>query len=523
MENPLVSIIIACRNNSKYIRQCLESVIKQTYKNIEIIIVDNYSYDGTYEIAKEFTDKVYRLWPERSTQFNYWFTKSSGSIIYRIGAEFVLDTDVVKKWVDKIINWGYDALAIHNRSKWESIWAKVRFLEREAYKWSNSIVAVRFMRREVFEGVWMFNESLVMGEDFDLHNRIVESGYKWTHLDAIETHVWEPINIVDVWNKFYYYWRTFREYQKNNKKISKKQFVLFRPEFKSLQKELVRNPKLFIMFWIYNVIKLIAWVFGIVRWYPKNLRKNILKPSSIKCFVINLEKDKDRWKFISTQLDSLWIPYERFNAVYINDITLEEREQIYNRAAVVKKLWRDFTRWEIGCSLSHREIYKKIVSDKIPKTLILEDDIEITNVKEFVRIYSKLLYMDDWEYVMLNYDMFTPEFRKRYLENIHNSIIKYLLLGLMLLYRPIELIQLWIWRRNGSYILPVLRPLHLTWCYFVSLKWGKKLLDVFSDIRYPVDFLQNYTRFYKLLKLNFVVPQITNQKNETFNSNTRKE
>ena len=96
MENPLVSIIIACRNNSKYIRQCLESVIKQTYKNIEIIIVDNYSYDGTYEIAKEFTDKVYRLWPERSTQFNYWFTKSSGSIIYRIGAEFVLDTDVHK-------------------------------------------------------------------------------------------------------------------------------------------------------------------------------------------------------------------------------------------------------------------------------------------------------------------------------------------------------------------------------------------------------------------------------------------
>ena len=40
-------------------------------------------------------------------------------------------------------------------------------------------MAVRFMKREVFESVGMFNEALVAGEDFDLHNRIVSAGYKW--------------------------------------------------------------------------------------------------------------------------------------------------------------------------------------------------------------------------------------------------------------------------------------------------------------------------------------------------------
>lgn len=52
MKTPLVSIIIACKNNAEYITQCLESVKNQTYQNLELIIVDNFSTDGTDEIAR---------------------------------------------------------------------------------------------------------------------------------------------------------------------------------------------------------------------------------------------------------------------------------------------------------------------------------------------------------------------------------------------------------------------------------------------------------------------------------------
>ena len=54
---PLVSIIIATYNGEKYLQQQLTTIINQTYKNIEIIICDDASTDGTIEIIKEFSKK----------------------------------------------------------------------------------------------------------------------------------------------------------------------------------------------------------------------------------------------------------------------------------------------------------------------------------------------------------------------------------------------------------------------------------------------------------------------------------
>ncbi len=166
---------------------------------------------------------------------------------------------------------GYDALALHNRSKGDSIWAKVRYLERESYRNDASIVAVRFMKRGVFEAVGMFDETLVAGEDFDLHNRIVAARYKWSHVDAIENHIGEPKNIVDVWQKFYYYGRTIGRYQKKNSGTARRQLAFFRPSFKKLQRDLIRQPQLFAAFWFYMVVKYIAGGFGYVRGAPKSL------------------------------------------------------------------------------------------------------------------------------------------------------------------------------------------------------------------------------------------------------------
>lgn len=270
MNNPLISIIIACKNNSEYIEKCLESVKNQTYKNWELIIVDNYSTDGTFDIAKKYTNKVFQIGPERSTQFNFGFSKSSGELIYRIGAEFLLDSDVLEKCLKKIEK-GYDALAIHNRSIGNSIWARVRYLERESYRNDKDIVAVRFMKREVFKNVGMFDETMVAGEDFDLHNRIVRAGYKWCHVDAVESHLGEPKNIKEVWNKFYYYGRTINNYKKKNPTISKKQLVFFRPSFKKINKELINSPYLFVCFYFYTFIKYLAGFLGTLN--PLNFQK----------------------------------------------------------------------------------------------------------------------------------------------------------------------------------------------------------------------------------------------------------
>lgn len=57
MNNDLVSIIIPCYNGEKYISRCLESIIGQTYKNIEVIVINDGSTDKSDEILKEYTEK----------------------------------------------------------------------------------------------------------------------------------------------------------------------------------------------------------------------------------------------------------------------------------------------------------------------------------------------------------------------------------------------------------------------------------------------------------------------------------
>ncbi|MDC0233335.1 glycosyltransferase, partial [Pelagibacteraceae bacterium] len=55
--NPLVSVIINCYNSQQYIREAIESVINQSYQNLEIIIWDNKSNDNTQNIIKTYNDK----------------------------------------------------------------------------------------------------------------------------------------------------------------------------------------------------------------------------------------------------------------------------------------------------------------------------------------------------------------------------------------------------------------------------------------------------------------------------------
>jgi glycosyltransferase involved in cell wall biosynthesis len=89
MKQPLVSVIVPTRNNAGTIAACLNSIRKQSYRQIELIVVDNGSNDDTLNIAKKYADAVYTHGPERSAQRNYGAKRSKGAYV------LIVDSDII--------------------------------------------------------------------------------------------------------------------------------------------------------------------------------------------------------------------------------------------------------------------------------------------------------------------------------------------------------------------------------------------------------------------------------------------
>lgn len=61
IKNPLVSIVINCYNGEKYLRQSIESILGQSYKNLELIFWDNHSTDQSRNIIKSYDDSRIKI------------------------------------------------------------------------------------------------------------------------------------------------------------------------------------------------------------------------------------------------------------------------------------------------------------------------------------------------------------------------------------------------------------------------------------------------------------------------------
>ena len=264
MSEPLVSIVIPTYNSEKTLAKCLESIKNQTYKNIEIIVVDKNSKDKTAEIAKSYGVKVFVINArERSVQKNFGVKQSRGKYVYIVDSDFIVEPEVIEEAVKKCEKEGYDAIVIHNTSDPTiSFWSRVRKLERDCYRDDELNIAARFFRKDVFEAVGGFNESLVAAEDYDLHNRLLEKGFKIGRIQAQEIHIGEPKSLSEIVKKYYYYGKTIGEFIKENPRKGIKQLSPIRPAFIRHWKEFMKQPLLTLGFIVYQTVRYFSTGLG---------------------------------------------------------------------------------------------------------------------------------------------------------------------------------------------------------------------------------------------------------------------
>src|ERR1035437_9059794 len=101
--NPLVSVVVTTYFSAEYLERCLVSIRNQTYKNIELIIVDNNSTDGTQDIAKKYADKYFfGQANERSAKRNFGALQGSGKYVLIADSDMCLSPEVVSSSVSAI-------------------------------------------------------------------------------------------------------------------------------------------------------------------------------------------------------------------------------------------------------------------------------------------------------------------------------------------------------------------------------------------------------------------------------------
>lgn len=118
--DPKVSIVIPTYNVENYIEQCLESVLNQTHKNLEIIVIDDRSTDNTYQILKKYEKLDNRIKLHRMQQNsgpskvrNIGIENATGEYLYFMDSDDWIDLNYIEKFlnasqkndVDLVINY----------------------------------------------------------------------------------------------------------------------------------------------------------------------------------------------------------------------------------------------------------------------------------------------------------------------------------------------------------------------------------------------------------------------------------
>ena len=175
-----VSIITVVWNNKDTIKDAINSVLKQTYNNIEYIIIDGASEDGTVDIVKSYGNKIMKFISEPDNglydAMNKGIRLATGDIVGLLHSDdFYIDEFVIEKIVKEFEERGVDSIyADLVYVKPENINETVRYYDSSKFnpsKFAYGLMPAHptfFVKREIYVKYGVFRTDLKIAADFDL-------------------------------------------------------------------------------------------------------------------------------------------------------------------------------------------------------------------------------------------------------------------------------------------------------------------------------------------------------------------
>lgn len=209
---PKVSVNIRTYNSEKTLGETLESVKKQTYKNIEILVSDGFSKDKSIKIAKAYGARIgyaEKLGDARHQNYK----KSKGKYILSLDSDQILDKKLINACVDKMKKNNLDALTISEKSLLnlnstliEKIIAYDKWLI-DKNKDDNAMFGTacpRFFKKELLKKI-KWPPELSIFDDTILHSEIVNKGAKCGYLSKYSIYHHEVNSWIIFAKKFFRY------------------------------------------------------------------------------------------------------------------------------------------------------------------------------------------------------------------------------------------------------------------------------------------------------------------------------
>lgn len=180
-----VSIITVVRNNKSYIEDCIKSVIEQKYPNIEYIIIDGGSTDGTIDIIKQYYDQISIFISEPDggiyDAMNKGIKLATGDIVGTLNSDdYYNSNEVITEIVGEFTEKGVDSIFAdlvyvdrNNKDKIVRYYKSANFTPNKfAYGWMPAHPTF-FLKRNFYEKYGLFKTDYKIASDYELLVRLL--------------------------------------------------------------------------------------------------------------------------------------------------------------------------------------------------------------------------------------------------------------------------------------------------------------------------------------------------------------